>query len=82
MTIDKKEVVILPKWLIFLLLPMLVSAIVAYGIMTASGAVVQSKIQQHSEDINKIQDNKIDRHEFNLIIKQLDAIQKKLDTRK
>lgn len=81
MTIDKKEVVILPKWLIFLLLPMLVSAIVAYGIMTASGAVVQSKIQQHSEDINKIQDNKIDRHEFNLIIKQLDAIQKKLDTR-
>ncbi len=82
MTVDKKEVVILPKWLVLGLMPTIIGAITAYGVYTATGAVVQTKIQQHAEEINKLQETKIDRNEFNLILKQLDAIQRKLDEKK
>ena len=82
MTIDKRDYIKIPNWLITLALPALVSAFVAFSSISSSKAVSESKIQKLEQDTQNLQDNKIDRNEFNLIIKQLDEIKSAIKDKK
>ena len=79
MTIDKKDVVTLPKWLVILVLPMIISAIVAYGLVSETKATLETKSVRNEQEITRLQDQKIDRNELNQLINTLNRIELKLD---
>lgn len=80
MTIDKKEVITLPKWLVILVLPMLVSAIVAFGAISAWKGSYETKAERNEHEIQKLYDQKTDRTEMNILLNTLNRIENKLDS--
>ena len=80
MTIDKKEVITLPKWLVILVLPMLISAIVAFGSISAWKGSYETKAMRNEQEIQKLDEKKVDRNEFNQLINTLNRIENKFDS--
>jgi len=80
MTIDKKEVITLPKWLVILVLPMIVSLVVSFGLMSETKATLETKAHRNEAEIQKLYDQKTDRNEMNLLINTLNRIENKLDS--
>ena len=79
MTIDKKEVITLPKWLVILVLPMLVSGLVAYGAMSSWKGSYENKVETNEIQIQKLDEKKVDRNEYNQLLNTLNRIENKLD---
>ena len=79
MTIDKKDVITLPKWLVILVLPMLVSGLVAFGAISTWKGSYETKASRNEAEIQKLYDQKTDRNEMNLLINTLNRIENKLD---
>ena len=79
MTVDKKDVITIPKWLVIWLLPMLVSGVVAFGVVSEIKAQLQIKAERNEKEIERLQDQKVDRYEFNQLINTLHSIERKLD---
>ena len=75
MTVDKSQTIKIPIWLVSIMLPLIVTAIGVYGLTTAFKAETQTEIKQ----LKQSQDRKIDRTEFDLILKSLDKFDKSLD---
>lgn len=80
MTIDKKEVITIPRWWVILFAPMLVAGIVAYGTMNAWKGSYEETARRNNEEIQKLYEQKCDRNEMNLLLNTLDRIENKLDT--
>jgi len=79
MTFDRREVVKIPVWLVSILLPMLISGIVAISVFAAGKATIDEKVKQTEIQIDKLDAEKTDRTEMNLILLQLSRIEKKVD---
>lgn len=79
MTVDKKEVITIPKWLVIWISPAIVSIIIGYGAYKTFSANIETIQIMQKDQIKQLQDSKIDRNEFNIILQQLDKIEKKLD---
>ena len=79
MTVDKKEVITLPKWLVILVLPMLVSGLVAYGAMSSWKGSYENKVETNEIQIQKLDEKKVDRNEYNQLLNTLNRIENKLD---
>lgn len=79
MTVDKKDVITIPKWLVIWLLPMLVSGVVAFGVVSEIKAQLQIKAERNEKEIERLQDQKVDRNEFNQLINTLNRLEKKFD---
>ena len=61
MTVNKNDVITIPKWLVIIVLPILFSAITSYGIYRARIATVETKITNVEESIKRIE-SKLDTH--------------------
>ena len=79
MTFDRREVIKIPVWLVSILLPMLISAIVAISVFAAGKATLDEKVKQTESSIEKLDAKKTDRTEMNMILLQLSRIEKKVD---
>jgi len=79
MTIDKKEVITLPKWLVILVLPMLISAIITYGGLSGTKATLQTKALRNEQEIQRLYDQKCDRNEFNKLYDIMIRVENKVD---
>jgi len=79
MTVDKKEVITLPKWLVILVLPMLVSGLVAYGAMSSWKGTYENKVETNEVQIQRLEEKKVNRDEYNQLINTLNRIENKLD---
>jgi hypothetical protein len=79
MTIDKREVITIPKWIIMVLTPMVVSAVGSFVAISVQSAKYETEIAQLKEE----SENKINKAEaelqFQFIKEQLKAINLKLD---
>ena len=71
MTIDKKEVISIPKWLILVIIPILVGGMGGYASSRASSARTEKQVEVNT----RLLDSKVSRDEFALVIKQLDRIE-------
>lgn len=80
MTVNKNEIITLPKWLVILVLPMLVSAIMTISIISNEKGTYNEKVNKHTIEIEALKMDKIDRNELNFIIPALSRIEGKLDT--
>lgn len=79
MTIPKEKTINIPIWLVSILLPLLIGAGGAYVTYNNQAARTEFKTIENSKQIELIQKDKVGRDEFNLILKQLDRIEDKLD---
>lgn len=79
MAINRNESIVIPVWLIGILLPIIISIVVSYGVMTAGKATLDERSVKNAFEIETLKQNKVDRNEMNLIILSLTRIEGKLD---
>lgn len=79
MTVDKKEVITIPKWLVIWVIPMIISLIVAYGTISTWKGSYETKAIRNEQEIIRLQDQKVDRNEIANLREQLNRIESKLD---
>jgi hypothetical protein len=75
MTIDKRSEITLPMPLVSVGLSALTAILIAWG----SISYLKNQAETNKMNIENLRKEKIDRNEFNLVIKKLDDIEKKLD---
>jgi len=79
MTVDRKDVVTIPKWLVIVLLPVLVSALTGYGTYKISSTTYELEIRNlKSDSEKKINKAEVD-VQFTDIRNRLLRIEEKLD---
>lgn len=79
MTVDKKDVITIPKWLVIWISPAIVSVIIGYGAYKTFSANIETTLTLQKDQIKQLQESKIERNEFNMILNQLRDINIKLD---
>jgi hypothetical protein len=79
MTIRKDDIITLPTWMVVLLLPIVVSAVISFGVFKASAAQQKEKVDNVINTTNELKQNKVDRNEFIMIQNQLNRIEEKVD---
>lgn len=79
MTIEKKEQVTIPVWLLSVIISLLITGFTTWGIITAKSAALDEKAQRNRDDIVKLESQKVDKNEFLYIKEKLESIEKKLD---
>jgi len=79
MTVNRNEVVTIPKWLVIVLLPMLIAGITSFGFFKANNAKQEEKMMQTEKTLLRIDDTKVDAKEFKMLQDQLNRIENKLD---
>lgn len=83
MTIDKRETVTLPKWVLIIVLPFFMSVVGTWGTYlitnTKAKAIIETKVGNQKESIDELKRNKVGIGEFDFIKAQLNRIEKKLD---
>jgi hypothetical protein len=82
MTVNRNDVITLPKWLVIIVLPMIISLASAYGLHSATEGKNEVKIENlQKETEKKVNKSEVDTR-FESIQKQLDRIENKLDNTK
>ena len=79
MTVDREKVIKIPFWLIAYIIPAIVALITTSTMLSATKATLETKSTRNELEIQKLDQSKMDRTEMNLLIKQLDRIEDKLD---
>ena len=80
MTVEKKEQVTIPVWLLSAIVSLLITGFTTWGIITAKSATLEEKAQRNRDDIVKLESQKVDKNEFLYIKEKLESIENKLDT--
>jgi len=75
MTIDKSKTVVVPQWLLTLIISV---TTISFGLWGGK-AIMETKINRAEYDIQCLQKEKVSRNEFELVIKAIDKLEKKID---
>jgi hypothetical protein len=81
MTIDKSETVTFPKWLVIVVVPILISAIVGFSAGRFGDGRQYQKIETQGERIENLEKSKVDKEVLKIFQDQLNRIEQKLDTK-
>jgi uncharacterized membrane protein (DUF106 family) len=79
MTVDKKEIITIPKYLVIIVVPIIVSVLSSLITDATTKATLETKITKQDQEIQQLFETKTDRTEQTLIMKSLDRIEAKLD---
>ena len=79
MTINRNEVITIPKWILVILIPILATAITSYGVFKGQTAKQDEKLMNQEREITHIEATKVSRDEFLMLQNQLNRIESKLD---
>ena len=79
MTISKDKQVVLPVWLVSVLISVIITGMTTWGIISAKAATLELRETHSENNIRKLQDNTVDKDEFNMLIDKLNNIERKLD---
>jgi len=75
MTIDKRENVTIPVWLISIIMSLLIAGFTAWGLASAKAAAAEIRLEHIEKDMSK----KVNKDEMNMVINRLDRIERKID---
>jgi hypothetical protein len=78
MTINKSDVVTLPKWLIIIIIPIMLGSI-GYAASRFAAGKQDKQIEVNTKRLDVVESNKIDRVQFEMIENSLIRIESKLD---
>lgn len=79
MTIDKREVITIPKWLVIVVLPMIISGLVAFGSISTWKGSIETKTSRNEKEIETLFTKKVEYSEYNRLFMTLERIEKKID---
>lgn len=79
MTVNKNDVITIPKWLVIIILPMLVAGVTSFGFYKANTAKQEEKLNSTEKQLIRIDDSKVSKAEFGMLKDQLGRIEDKLD---
>ena len=79
MTVDRNEVITIPKWILVVLLPLTVTAVTSFGIFRSQSAKQDEKLLNQEKKITYIETSKVNREEFIMLKEQLNRIESKID---
>lgn len=79
MTIDKSKTVTLPVWLISVIISLLVTGFTTWGMLASTKATLELKAERNEKDIRNLQDEKVSKDNFQMVLEKLNSIDKKLD---
>lgn len=80
MTVDKQDTVSIPKYLILIVVPIMVSVMSSLFTVATAKAALETKVTKQDKEIQQLFETKTDRTEQALIMRALDRIESKLDT--
>jgi hypothetical protein len=79
MTVDRTKFIKIPIWLFSVLLPLLIAIVTSVIAYSASSAEDSTRIDGLEKNVDKLDGTKVDKEVFDLVLKKLDSIEKKLD---
>jgi hypothetical protein len=74
MTIEKSKTINIPVWLVSIIMPLIVTLITTWGILSGTVAELKLQARTNKDNIETLHSEKIDRNEFNQVTKQLEDI--------
>ena len=80
MTIDKKDIITLPKWLVILVFPMIISGIMTLSLVSLYAGGLKEKVEKTEIDVRDLDQSKVDRNEATQMLNSLNRIETKLDS--
>lgn len=89
MTVNKNDVITIPKWLVIVLTPIVVAGLTTWGVYRSTNAKneqrldIQEKQTEYAIKLTeKLDNDKVSRKEFVMLQSQLNRIEDKLDNKK
>lgn len=79
MTIDKSKTINIPVWLVSVIVPIVITLLTSFGVLTSAKATLETRAKRNEQDIETLRKEKIQRDEFTLVIQKLNSIETKLD---
>lgn len=79
MTIDKSKQVTLPVWLVSLIISLLATGFTTWGIISSKATSLDVRATHNEQNIKTLQETKVSRDEYKLVIDMLHSIESKLD---
>jgi len=79
MTVDKNKEITLPQWALSGLVSIILAGVTTWGVISAKAATLELRATHNENNIERLQGSKVGRDEFNLVLEQLNRIEKKLD---
>ena len=75
MTIDKREQITIPVWVISGLVSILLAGATTWGIISAKAATLELRATHNENNIETLRSEKVDRNEFTIFKDQLNKIE-------
>jgi hypothetical protein len=79
MTIDKREVITIPKWLVIVLIPIIMGSIGGFAVGRFDAGRNSKQIEVNTKRLDVVERNKVDMETFKVIEGSLQRIEDKLD---
>ena len=79
MTLQKDKTITIPMPLFTALITILISFVTAWGLISAKTALFETKTNRNELEIRILQDNKVSKDQFQLVLQRLDNLEKKID---
>jgi len=79
MTIDKREVITIPKWLMVIIIPLVMGGLGGYAMNRYNSGKQEKQIEINTKRLDLVETNKVDINEFRMIEESLGRIERKLD---
>ena len=80
MTIDKRDSIEIPQWLLSLLVSIIGAVFVFWGLWSSAKTKLELKAERNEKEIENLRVEKVNKVEFTLVLDRLISIENKLDT--
>ena len=79
MTVDKREQITLPVWVISGLVSIVLAGFTTWGVISAKAATLEVRASHNEINIETLRKEKVSRDELTLVLDKLNGIEKKQD---
>lgn len=79
MTVDKREQITLPVWVISGLVSIVLAGFTTWGVISAKAATLEVRATHNEINIETLRKEKVSRDELTLVLDKLNGIEKKQD---
>jgi hypothetical protein len=80
MTVDKREQITLPVWVISGLVSIVLAGFTTWGVISAKAATLEVRASHNEINIETLRSEKADRNEFTIFREQLNTIQRGIES--
>jgi len=75
MTLDRRETINIPKWLVIVAIPILLGGVGGYATSRYSAGKQEKQIEVNTKRLDVVESNKVNYKEFELVLEGIDRIE-------